>query len=268
MSARPSYRHGLEIEERFGYVQGTVGDLVYVAGQVARGPDGRPVPERGLAAQVRGMLANLDAVLVGLGTERRSTVFVQTHVTVPLATAGPLVAALHRDAFQVARPAAAVIQVDALNHPDHVVETFVHACRADPHEEPPMPPASPRHPLDEALGTVPARRVGATCFVSGQLPADADGRLVGEGDVAAQLRQVVENIGVALEGVGCGLDDVVSTQAFLTRPLGPAAFDGFCAVHRGAFAGANRPTGTMVYVPGLPWPGALVQMSAVAWDPR
>lgn len=267
MSARQSYRHGLAIEERFGYVQGTVADLVYVAGQVARGPDGRPLAERGLVADVRGMLANLDAVLAGLGSGRRSTVFVQTHVTVPLATARPLVAALHRDAFIAARPAAAVVQVDALNHPDHLVETFVYALR-DRHEEPPMPLSSPRHPLDDALGTVPARRVGATCFVSAQLPVDAGGRLVGAGDVAAQLRQVVENIGVALAGVGCALDDVVSTQAFLTRPLPPAAFDRFCAVHRTAFDGANRPAGTMVYVPGLPWPGALVQMSAVAWAPR
>jgi enamine deaminase RidA (YjgF/YER057c/UK114 family) len=45
--------------------------------------------------------------------------------------------------------------------------------------------------------------------VAGQVAWDADGRTVGEGDLAAQVEQCYVNVATALAGVGAGFDDVV-----------------------------------------------------------
>lgn len=45
-------------------------------------------------------------------------------------------------------------------------------------------------------------------FLAGQVARDADGRHVGEGDLAAQVEQSYLNIGTALAAVGASFDDV------------------------------------------------------------
>ncbi|MEU6021239.1 RidA family protein [Micromonospora sp. NPDC047134] len=45
--------------------------------------------------------------------------------------------------------------------------------------------------------------------VAGQVAWDAEGRTVGEGDLAAQVEQCYLNVGTALAGVGAGFADVV-----------------------------------------------------------
>src|SRR5262245_48784962 len=50
---------------------------------------------------------------------------------------------------------------------------------------------------------------GRTVYVSGQIPLDATGALVGSGDLKAQARQVFENLKAALAASGGTLDDVV-----------------------------------------------------------
>lgn len=46
-------------------------------------------------------------------------------------------------------------------------------------------------------------------FIAGQVAWDADGRTVGEGDLAAQLEQCYLNIATALDAVGGSFHDVV-----------------------------------------------------------
>ena len=53
-------------------------------------------------------------------------------------------------------------------------------------------------------------------FVSGQVAVDPATNAPLQGDVAAQTRRVMENIGIVLEGVGLGFDDVVKTTIFLS----------------------------------------------------
>lgn len=53
-------------------------------------------------------------------------------------------------------------------------------------------------------------------FCSGQIALDpTSGELVGEGDVAAQTRQVLDNLGAVLAASGAGFDSVVKTTIFL-----------------------------------------------------
>ncbi len=61
-----------------------------------------------------------------------------------------------------------------------------------------------------------AVRVRDTIYVSGQVATDADGRLVGGRDVAAQARQCFRKIALILRELGAGLTDVVAVTAYLT----------------------------------------------------
>lgn len=74
--------------------------------------------------------------------------------------------------------------------------------------------ASPRAP--KAIGPYSAAlRAGQLLFISGQVPMDpATGALV-DGDIAAQTRQVLANIGALLEAAGLTFNDVARTTVFL-----------------------------------------------------
>lgn len=53
-------------------------------------------------------------------------------------------------------------------------------------------------------------------YISGQVPLDSAGQLVGEGDFEAQTRQVFENLARALEAADASWSDVVKLNYFLT----------------------------------------------------
>lgn len=57
---------------------------------------------------------------------------------------------------------------------------------------------------------------GEFIFVAGQIPINPEtGEIVGEGDIVAQTRQVMANIGAILKQEGLGWENVVKTGVFL-----------------------------------------------------
>jgi 2-iminobutanoate/2-iminopropanoate deaminase len=63
----------------------------------------------------------------------------------------------------------------------------------------------------------PAVRAGQLLFVSGQVPIDpATGNMI-EGDITAQTRRVLDNIGALLKAGGLAFADVVRTTIFLAE---------------------------------------------------
>lgn len=54
-------------------------------------------------------------------------------------------------------------------------------------------------------------------FIAGQLARDVNGGNVGKGDMRAQIRQVGENIKIALEAAGATLDNIVKTNTYTTN---------------------------------------------------
>ena len=104
---------------------------------------------------------------------------------------------------------------------------------------------------------------GDFVYVSGIVPVDGDGQLVGGDDVVAQVRQVFENMRVVLAAAGSGFEDVVKVTLFLTdiddRPrINPVRQEVF---------GATRPASTLVEVPRLAIDGAKVEIECVALVP-
>lgn len=108
-----------------------------------------------------------------------------------------------------------------------------------------------------------AVQAGGLLFVSGCVPADGQGRLVGDGDVVAQARQVFENIGRVLAAAGTGFAEVVKVTVYLIdiddRPL-------INPVRQEVFGDA-RPASTLVEVSRLALPGARLEVDAVALAP-
>jgi 2-iminobutanoate/2-iminopropanoate deaminase len=101
---------------------------------------------------------------------------------------------------------------------------------------------------------------GNFVFVSGQLPVDAAGALVGDGDVAQQARAVFDNIGDVLGQAGASLTDIVQLNLFL---LDIADIPRIATVRRELF-GEHRPASTAVQVSALLLPGACLEINAVA----
>ena len=97
-------------------------------------------------------------------------------------------------------------------------------------------------------------------FVSGCVPVDADGRLVGQDDVVAQARQVFANIGAILAAAGSGFADVVKVTVYLLDIDDRRRIN---AVRQEVF-GEARPASTLVEVSRLAVPGARLEIEAVA----
>jgi 2-iminobutanoate/2-iminopropanoate deaminase len=108
-----------------------------------------------------------------------------------------------------------------------------------------------------------AVRAGDLVFVSGVVPVDADGNVVGGDDVGAQARKVFENMGAVLKGAGCGFQDVVKVTVFLTDVDDRAAIN----PARQEVFGSARPASTLVEISRLAIPGAKIEVEAVAVVP-
>jgi reactive intermediate/imine deaminase len=56
---------------------------------------------------------------------------------------------------------------------------------------------------------------GRPVYIAGQVALDPAGELVGPGDVAAQARQVFDNLQAALEAVGASFEQIVKLNYYL-----------------------------------------------------
>jgi 2-iminobutanoate/2-iminopropanoate deaminase len=105
-----------------------------------------------------------------------------------------------------------------------------------------------------------AVRAGELLFVSGCVPVDAQGRLVGGDDVVAQARQTFANVGAVLAAGGSSFADVVKVTVYLTDVDDRSKIN---PVRQEVFGDA-RPASTLVEVNRLAVPGAKIEVEAVA----
>ena len=109
----------------------------------------------------------------------------------------------------------------------------------------------------------PGMIAGNLVFVSGQAGRDPASGTIAP-DVTAQTEQVLKNIATILEAAGSSLQHVIRCGVFL---VDMKEFPKMNEVYARAF-GAHRPARTTVEVSGLPGPGLLVEIDAVAVIPR
>lgn len=102
---------------------------------------------------------------------------------------------------------------------------------------------------------------GRFVAVSGQLPLDEDGGLVGAGDPAAQAVQVFENLRRCLAAAGAGFEDVVKLTFFVTDMAHLPAIRAARATH---IPDDRLPAASAVQVAALVRPEYLMEIEAYA----
>lgn len=103
---------------------------------------------------------------------------------------------------------------------------------------------------------------GRLVFISGQVAQDAAGNVVGAGDLAAQTRQVFENLKTALAASGATFKDVVKLTSFI---VDMSQIEKYRDVRSEYLKGnPHPPTSTTVAVPRLVREDYLLEVEAIA----
>lgn len=105
-----------------------------------------------------------------------------------------------------------------------------------------------------------ASRAGDTLYICGQVALDARGRLVGEGDIEAQARQVYANLTAILAEAGGTLRHLAKTTTLITDPAFLAPYRAV----RDAVLPDPRPPNTLAVVSALADPRYLIEVEAIA----
>jgi len=122
------------------------------------------------------------------------------------------------------------------------------------------PPELHNNPaFSQAIAVSGAHR---TLYIGGQNAVDADGKIVGVGDIAAQAAQVGRNLKLLLAAAGATPDAIVKWGVHVVagHPLGPAM-----QAFQQEFGRAAKPaTVTVLCVPSLAHPDFLIEIDAIA----
>ena len=116
-------------------------------------------------------------------------------------------------------------------------------------------------PSFENVGIAHAVRNGNFVFVSGQIPLDSDGNIVGKGDVRAQTVQIYEILKGVLEEIGGSLINIVKLTTFYVNP---DEFSVMAEVRKSYFSTGHLAASSAFCVTALAHPDALVEVEAIA----
>ena len=100
-------------------------------------------------------------------------------------------------------------------------------------------------------------------YISGQVAYDVNFHLVGEGDLAAQTRQVMKNLNLALDAAGGSFDNVIKFTIYVVG-YQPSHRNTIIAVRDEYISSENPPASTLVGVQALARPELLIEIEAVA----
>lgn len=113
----------------------------------------------------------------------------------------------------------------------------------------------------EAKGYSHAVKRGNIVFIAGQVSKDVEGKLVGAGDIVAQVDQVFRNLKAVVEASGATLADVVKLNIYTTdlKHYRPYIREG-----RDKYFSEHPPATTLLVVTSLADPNFLLEIDAVA----
>jgi enamine deaminase RidA (YjgF/YER057c/UK114 family) len=124
-------------------------------------------------------------------------------------------------------------------------------------------PPGVAEPLKSHYSNCVRVEAGPLLFLSGQVSVDADGNLVGKGDIQAQAKQVFENLRVQLEANGASMADMLKLTVFVKDI---STFHSLSDLRLSYFP-SNGPASTIVEISNLAWPEFLIEVEAVAAVP-
>jgi reactive intermediate/imine deaminase len=113
---------------------------------------------------------------------------------------------------------------------------------------------------ERGFGYSQAVRAGQLVILAGQMPVEADLKVVGEGDIRQQTRKVFENMKQVLGAAQLTFDDVVELVSYHTNM---ADLEAVAEVKAGYFP-QDFPAWTAVGVTSLAFPGQMIEIKAMA----
>ncbi len=118
--------------------------------------------------------------------------------------------------------------------------------------------SKPMGPYSQGVATTGGKLV----FISGQVPQNASGNLVGKGDLEAQTKQVFANLKTMVEAVGGTVANIVKITIFMVK-VTPQAYEILGRVRRELWSG-DFPASTLVEINRLASPDFLIEVEAFA----
>jgi 2-iminobutanoate/2-iminopropanoate deaminase len=117
-------------------------------------------------------------------------------------------------------------------------------------------------PWEKEYGYSQAVKVGDTIYISGQVSHDDEGKIVGQGDMEAQMRQAYANIQEMLEKYGATMDNVIDEVLFVTDMN--TAFAAAVKCRQEVFSGQPVVASTIVQIQRLAFPDLMIEIKCVA----
>lgn len=101
---------------------------------------------------------------------------------------------------------------------------------------------------------------GRLLYIAGQVARDAEGNVLGKGDIRTQALQVFQNLRHVLQAAGGDLSDLLKMTTYLTRS---EDFPVVAEIRNGLFPGA-LPASTLIIVTSLAQPDLLIEVEGMA----
>jgi 2-iminobutanoate/2-iminopropanoate deaminase len=105
---------------------------------------------------------------------------------------------------------------------------------------------------------------GKLVLIAGQVPHDANDKMVGEGDFEAQVEQVFKNLGLALKAAGGDWKHLVKINNYCHIAVTQELRNGYRVIRDRYINTSAPPVSTFIYVPRLAQPNWLFEMDAMA----
>lgn len=124
----------------------------------------------------------------------------------------------------------------------------------------PINPAGVPAPVRSYYSNAIRVEAGPMIYIAGQIPTDADGAIVGKGDIVAQAAQVFHNIETILASGGGSLADLVKVSVFVTDM---SQFGRLAELRQQLFP-KDGPASVCVEVSALVDPDILIEIDGIA----
>ena len=106
---------------------------------------------------------------------------------------------------------------------------------------------------------------GTVVYVSGQIALSPDFQVIGAGDLGAQTRAAMENVGIALRAAGASWEDVVRRTIYTLRSTECEVITAAVEAVQGS---TDHPSQTIVGISGLAIDGLLIEIEVTAVIPE